>query len=141
MNSNEILKDKIIYLAGFLEKKIHGRVAFVEQETDEDPVDSDFITNLNRGGLTIPKISTVHFVHSAHKILIGCNLYCCRAHLSQAISCIDSPMAIIKEACETMFDIFLKVFVQATRSRLVVCEDEKSYQIKYFVLFISKKIF
>jgi hypothetical protein len=111
INSDETLKQKIIFLAGFLEHKFNTRVAFVEPETAEDLIDSDFITNLNRGGLTVPKISTVHFVHAAHKLFIDCTLRCCRVHLSQAISLIDSPMAIIHGACVTLANIFLKSFV------------------------------
>jgi hypothetical protein len=109
INSDETSKHKIIFLAGFLEHKFHGTVAFVEPETAEDLTDSDFITNLNRGGLTVPKMSTVHFVHAAHKLFIDCNLRCCRVHLSQAISRIHSPIAIIHEACVTLSNIFLVI--------------------------------
>ena len=87
-------------------------MASVEPETAEDLTDSDSITNLNRGGLTVPKLSIVHFVHAAHKLFIDCNVRCCRVHLSQAISRINSPMAIIQEACLTVSNIFLKAFVR-----------------------------
>ena len=63
------------------------------------------------GRLTVPLISTVHFVHSAYKLFVNCNLHCCRVHLSQALSRIDSPVAIIQRACVTLSNILLKSFV------------------------------
>ena len=86
-------------------------MAFVETDTAEDLTDSNFITNLNRGGLTVPKMSTVHFVHAAHKVIIDYNLRCCRVPLSQAIYGNNSHMAIIHKACLTLSNIFLKAFI------------------------------
>lgn len=106
-----ILKHKIIYLAGFLEHKFYRNMALEESEITEDTANSNFIIHMNRGGLITPKISTVHFVHVAHNLFVDCNLHCCRAHLSQSISCIPSPLAIIQNACVTLSNIFLKSFV------------------------------
>ena len=106
VQSNHSIKHKIIFLAGYLEHKFRGKSV----ET-ENHINSDFVTNLNRGGLTVPLLSTVPFVHSAYKLFDKCNLHCCRAHLSQALYCIDSPVVAIQGAYLTMSNIFLKAFV------------------------------
>ena len=93
------------------DKHFSENTASVEHENEADLVSSEFISNLDRGGLTVPLISTVHFVYSAYKLFEDHNLHCCRAHLIQILSCIDSPMALIKEACFSMSNILLKAFV------------------------------
>lgn len=112
VQSNDSIKHKIIFLAGYLEHKFRGNILSVETEDNDDHhINSEFLTNLSRGGLTVPLLSTVHFVHSAYKLFDECNLHCCRAHLSQTLSCIDSPMVAIQGACLTLSNIFLKAFV------------------------------
>ena len=92
--SNDSIKHKIIFLAGYLEHKFRGKSVKTE-DIDDHHINSDFATNLNRGGLTVPLLLTVHFVHSAYKLFDKCNLHCYRAHLSQAFYCIDSPVVSI----------------------------------------------
>ena len=112
VQSNDTIKHKVIFIAGYLERKFRTNISTAEAEDDDDNLtDSEFLTNLNRGGLTVPLISTVHFVHSAYKLFVNCNLHCCRAHLSQALSRIDSAMSIIQGACVTLSNILLKSFV------------------------------
>ncbi|XP_076823715.1 uncharacterized protein LOC143469759 [Clavelina lepadiformis] len=100
--------------AGYLEHKYRANILRIETENDDDHrINSEFLTNLNRGGLTVPLLSTVglHFVHSAYKLFGKCNLHCCRAHLSHALRRIDSPMVVIQGACLTLSNILLKAFV------------------------------
>lgn len=112
VQSNDTVKHKVIFLAGYLEHKFRANILSVETEDDDDDlINSEFLTNLNRGGLTVPLLSTVHFVHSAYKLFDKCNLHCCRAHLSQALARIDSPMVVIQGACVTLSNILLKAFV------------------------------
>ena len=110
VQSNNSIKHKIIFLAGYLEHKFRGKSVETE-DIDGHHINSNFVTNLNRGGLTVPLLSTVHFVHSAYKLFDKCNLHCCRAHLSQALYCFDSPVVAIQGACLTLSNIFLKAFV------------------------------
>ena len=70
---NDSIKHKIIFLAGYLEHKFRGKSVETE-DIDDHHIISDFVTNLNRGGLTVPLLSTVHFVHSAYKLFDKCNL-------------------------------------------------------------------
>ena len=110
VQSNDSIKHKIIFPAGYLKHKFRGK-SVETVDIDDHHINSDFVTNLNRGGLTVPLLSTVHFVHSAYKLFDKCNLHCCRAHLSQALYCIDSPVVAILGACVTLLNIFFKAFV------------------------------
>ena len=69
-------------------------------DDDDNLTNSGFLTNLNRGELTVPLIFTVDFIHSAHKSSDG-----------QPLSRIDCLMAIIQGACVTLSNILLKSFV------------------------------
>ena len=112
ITSNGTIKHKIVFLAGYLEHKFRSCLSVVENEDGyDDAIDSAFLQNLNRGGLTIPKLSTVHFVYSAHQMFEKWNFHCCRTHVSQILAHINSPMARIKPACMTMSNILLKAFV------------------------------
>ena len=63
--SNDSIKHKVVFLAGYLEHKFQSILSLYEiEDLCDDLIDSAFLQNLNRGGLTIPKLSTVHFVNS-----------------------------------------------------------------------------
>ena len=112
LQTSDTLKHKVIYLAGHLEHKFKANIVSAETEHENyHHINSEFLINLNRGGLTVPLLSTVHFIHSAYKLVDKCNLHCCRAHLSEALARIDCPMAIIQGACVTLANILLKAFV------------------------------
>ena len=67
VQSNGSIKRKIIFLAGYLEHKFRGKSVETE-EIDDHHINSDFVTNLNRCGITVPLLSTVHFVHPAYNL-------------------------------------------------------------------------
>ena len=62
LNSTDTLKHKVVYIAGFLSRK--HQPAF---ETDE-VLSTEFLDELNRGGLSMPTLSTVHFVYCGMKL-------------------------------------------------------------------------
>ena len=66
ITSNDNIKHKIVFLAGYFEHKFRFSLCVVEfaDEYDNEFV-AAFLENLNQGGLTIPKLLTVHFVYSA----------------------------------------------------------------------------
>ena len=107
VQSNDSIKHKIIFLAGYLEHKFRGK-SLETENIDDHYINSDFVTNLNRGGLTVPLLSAAHFVHLAYKLFDKCNLHCCRTHLSQTLHCIDSPVVAIQRAGLTLPNIFFE---------------------------------
>lgn len=51
VQSNDTVKHKVIFLAGYLEHKFRANILSVETEDDDDDlINSEFLTNLNRGG-------------------------------------------------------------------------------------------
>ena len=55
METSDILKQKVVYLGGFLTHK------YIEVNADEEEISSEFISELNRGGLHLPTLNTVYF--------------------------------------------------------------------------------
>ena len=70
------------------------------------------LTELSHGGLSVPTLSTVHFVHVAYmtypKVTSG---GLCKNYLKRLFSEIDCPMSKISDACSTLSNIILKAFV------------------------------
>ena len=99
LNSNDPLKHKVVYIGGFLVHK-HG-----QPDVDEGEVSSEFLNELNRGGLSIPTLNTVFFVHcatSAHENIpeIRLKLHC--RYFKKLLSYIDAPISQNGNACQTV---------------------------------------
>ena len=63
LSSDDSFKHKIIYIAGHLEHKFRELIP----QSDEEEISTEFLDQLNRGGLSVPTLSTVFFVHAAHQ--------------------------------------------------------------------------
>lgn len=120
LGCDDALKHKVVYLAGYLVYK-YGNSTTMEiiDDADGNEVSSEFLHNLNRGGLSVPTMSTVFFVHNA------CNLHAktemrCRFHFAELLSFVDAPLASNNAACTTLANILLKAYV------LNVSDKEKS---------------
>ena len=70
LRSDDTLKHKVVYLAGYLVYKYGDSTSMEEIIGGEDgnEVSSEFLDNLNRGGLSVPTMSTVFFVHNAYNL-------------------------------------------------------------------------
>ena len=79
----------------------------------------EFLDNLNRGGLSVPTMSTVFFVHNAYNLHDQTKMRC-RFHFPELLSFVDAPLAGSKAACNTLANILLKAHV------LSVSDKEKS---------------
>ena len=113
LDSNDTLKQKIVYIAGFLANK-HG-----QPEDSGEFVSSEFITELSRGGLSIPTLATVFFVHSAY--ILQNSLHDskknCRIYFRNCLSFIDAPLASRSEACQTLCNVLFKAYVLNSSDR------------------------
>ena len=123
MNSNETLKQKIIYIAGFLAHK-HG-----EPDTTQEKEETEFLSELNRGGLSLPTLYTVFFVHSSmtvHGKIPEQRRNCCK-YFKNLISHIDTEIASNGKICQTLTNIVYKAYVQnnSDREREVGCLRRK----------------
>ena len=108
---DDTLKHKVVYLAGYLVYK-YGDSTSMEIIGDEDgnEVSFEFLDNLNRGGLSVPTMSTVFFVHNAYNLHDQAKMRC-RFHFAELLSFVDVPLAGSKAACTTLANILLKAHV------------------------------
>lgn len=121
IHSDDSLKHKIIFIAGFLTRKYDTQAASdtdddtqqLTDDTQELTVSSDFTRQLDRGGLSIPKLSTVYFVHSA--VYVICKLSSskagCRKYIAALLSYVDAPLSNNIMACRTVANVLLKAHV------------------------------
>ena len=58
-DSEDQMKHKVIYIAGYIAKN-HKQT---DEDDSEECVSSTFLDELNRGGMTVPNLSTAFFVH------------------------------------------------------------------------------
>ena len=121
LRSDDAFKHKVIYLAGYLVYKYGDSTSMEEIIGDEDgnEVSSEFLDNLNRGGLSVPTMSTVFFVHNGYNLHDQTKMRC-RFHFAELLSFVDAPLAGSKAACTTLANILLKAHV------LNVSDKEKS---------------
>ena len=102
LKTSDQLKQKVIHISGYISKKHHS-----PSNEAEECISSEFLDELNRGGLTIPTISTSFFVHTGIRIqnLISTPETQCRSYLMELLPFIG--------ACQSLANIFLKSFVIA----------------------------
>ena len=106
MESPEILKQKCIFIGGFLTHK------YIESNADDEEISSEFISELNHGGLHLPTLDTVYFVHCAmnlHNKLKKPKQNCCK-YFQRLIACIDAPLAANEKACKTLANTIFKAY-------------------------------
>ena len=121
---DDTLRHKVVFIAGHL---VH-KYGTTDDENDED-ISSEFLDELNRGGLSVPTISTVHFVHSAFSLVgkVDAPRYRCRKYLTKLFGLINAQLASNSDACRTLANIILKAFVldNSDREREMGCLRRK----------------
>ena len=113
VNSNETLNQKIISIAGCLVHK-HG-----EPDTTQGKEETEFLSELNRGGLSLPTLNTVVFVHRSmivHGKITEPRRNCCK-YLKNLMSHIDTERASNEKICQTLTNIVYKAYVQNNSDR------------------------
>lgn len=112
LRSDAALKHKVVYLAGYLVHKYGGSSSMedIMDGDDGNEVSSEFLDNLNRGGLSVPTMSTVFFVHNGYN-LHGITKMRCRFHFAELLSFVDASLASNNAACTTLANILLKAHV------------------------------
>lgn len=114
IESDDNLKHKVIFIAGYVTRKYDNHPARDDDNDEQEPrVSSAFMKQLNRGGLSIPKLSTVFFVHSAVYLIRKLNppKSGCRQYITRLLSSVDAPLSSNLMACRTVSNILLKAHV------------------------------
>ena len=106
LESDDTLKHKVVYIAGFLARR------YEQAETDE-VLPTGFLDELNRGGLSMPTLGTVYFIHCAVTLqeMIPEPRQRCGKYFQRLLALIDSPMAKNEKACSTLKNTLFKAFV------------------------------
>ena len=108
IDSSDTLKHKVIYIGGFLMQKINNEI-----ETDENLVSSEFLEELNRGGLKIPTLNMEFLVYSAITLfdkLHESRKTCCNYFMS-LLKYVDTPYSKIDNICKSLTKIVFKAYV------------------------------
>ncbi|ESO02840.1 hypothetical protein HELRODRAFT_174269 [Helobdella robusta] len=114
IQSDNCLKHKIIFVAGFLTCKYQQHLGNNDADDAQDfTLSSDFTQQLDREGLSIPKLSTVYLVHSAVHIIskLSPPKASCRKYVSTLLSYVDAPLSNNTMACRSLVNILLKAHV------------------------------
>ena len=89
---------------------------------------SDFTQQLNRGGMSVPKLSTVYFVHSAVHIIskVSTPKADCRKCIAYLLSYVDALLSNNIMACRTVANVLLKAHVlhHSDREHALGCETK-----------------
>ena len=106
LSSKETLKDKAVYIAGFL---VHKHKIVDPSES----FSSEFLDSLSRGGLSVPTLNVVFFVHSAMEIQrkLPTNKKHCPQYLVKLFQQIDVPFAEDDRISRTLVNIITKAYV------------------------------
>ena len=107
LESSDIMKHKVVFIAGYLVHK-HGELNVYEDEE----VPCEFISELSRGGLKVPTLTTVYFVHNAINLhnKMELNRKSCRKYFQKLLFFVDAPMAINDKACKSLTNILFKAY-------------------------------
>ena len=106
METSDILKQKVVYLGGFLNHK------YIEVNAEEEEISSEFISELNCGGLHLPTLNTVYFVYCAINLHNKLDLprKKCNKYFKKLLTFIDVPLALNDKACNSLTNILFKAF-------------------------------
>ena len=110
IQSNEALKYKFVYLSGYIVHKFGDNTYMEVNEGDRDLLFTEFLDNLNKGGLSLPTLSTVYFVHTAYYLHKNLKLRC-NKHFAELLSKINAPIGGNMSTCIALANILLKAFV------------------------------
>ena len=107
------MKHKVIYIESYIAKN-HPQV-----DNDEESISSTFLDELNRGGLTVPTLSTVFFVHcgiQAQSAITSTNMRR-RTYVMNLLTLIQAPVAKNVLACRLLANLLLKSHLTANSDR------------------------
>lgn len=126
IESDDPLKHKVIFVAGFLTRKYETRRASDDDDdAQETRVSSELTKQLDRGGLSIPKLSTVYLVHSAIHIVSKLTppKSGCRRYIATLLSSVDAMLSSNILACRSLANVLLKAHVlhQSDREQDLGC--------------------
>ena len=114
LESDTAEKEKSVFIAGFLTRK-YRQATGSEADVDDDsePVSCAFLEELDRGGLTVPTVSTVHMVHYGTCLFdqLPEENRRCQKYLAKLLSMTDAPVANCPAVCQSLAHLLFKAHV------------------------------
>ena len=134
VQSNDTIKHKIIFIAGYLERKFRTNISTAEAEDDDDNLtDSEILTNLNRSGLTVPYSQLfISFIQVTKCLLIAIytavELTSAKPYLVLTVQCLLFKEHVL--LCQTYFWSPLCLIIVIKKDNLAVWEGRKNSHLK-----------
>ena len=100
MLSGNALKHKLVFIGGHLAHKVG------DPDTDcKEEISTEFLDVLNRGGVSMPTFSTVHFVHSAFNLFekMSSEQHRCHTYTRKMFSLFNAHFAWKTYLCMSYF--------------------------------------
>ena len=112
LDSTDSLKQKVVYIAGFLSHK-HFQQNKDAEDTESEFVTSEFLEELSRGGLRVPTFNMVHLVYSAFHLYenLESSRRSCTKYFRSLISFVNSPYANDAAICKRLTNVIFKAEV------------------------------
>ena len=106
LESTNIPKEKVVFIAGYLSHK-HFQEGEIE---DEELVTSDFLKELSRGGLRVPTLNMVFLVHSATSMYETLKepYRRCTKYFRSSLGFIDTPFSRNIGVCKRLTNVIFK---------------------------------
>ena len=98
---------KVVFIAGL-------SITFKHGEMEGNPVSTEFLQELDRGGLRVPTLSTTCFLQTAVHLLevLQRAKNSCRTYVTKVLSFYDHPLAEDNVALHSLVNILLKAQVK-----------------------------
>ena len=121
--SDDILKHKVVFIAGYISR------ANNIDEGGQESVSTEFLDEYSRGGLSIPTLDTVYFVHCANRLheFLDKSKKSCGKYFERLLAYIEVPAAKFPRACRTVRNVIFKAFSldNSDRAKQIGCLRRK----------------
>ena len=111
IDSSETMKQKVIYIAGYLTHKHSAE--FANENVGNEMVSSDLLNELNRGGLRVPTLNMI-FLFIVHLLYIQKSRRNCTKYFQSLIALVDTPFATKPDIRRRLTNLIFKADVLHT---------------------------
>ena len=115
LETTSVYMEKLIYISGFLSHKHFEENT--DSNSDDDP--SEYIEHLSRGGLRVPRLNLVFFVHTAMGLYekLTQSRQSCTKYFHSLLSFVDTPYSNNVNICKRLTNIIFKAEVMHKSDR------------------------
>ena len=145
LDSTDSLKQKIVYIAGFLSHRHFQQNKQLTHANEDELVTSDFLDELSRGGLRVPTLNMVHLVHCAFNLQknLDSSRRTCTIYFRKLLSFVDSPYSSDVAVCKRLTNVLFKAEVLhlSDKENELDCLRRKEKLVSMFAVFMYRNAF